>query len=109
MKKYLIVYYGDAPECVEGFKKECKRSCKGALHLNPGQKKTVTEDEYKHIQSHYKHCLPKLRVISEMDDSKKKEDKGEAKEEKAEPKAKPNKAQTGKKETSKKTKKARRR
>jgi hypothetical protein len=67
MKKYLIVYYGDAPECVEKFGKDCKRSCKGALHVNPGRQLAVTEDEYEHIKKTHAHMLPKLRVLSVME------------------------------------------
>jgi len=70
MKKYLMVYYGDAPECVEGFSKECKRSCKGALHVNPGRQMTVTEGELEYIKGHKKHMLAKLRVISELVEKK---------------------------------------
>lgn len=81
MKKHLIVYYGDATECVEGFGKDCKRSCKGALHVNPGRQITVTEDELAHMKSKHSHMVPKLRVLSSM------EEKVESKEEvKAEPK-----------------------
>lgn len=90
MKKFLIVYYGDAPECVEGFSKDCKRSCKGAIHLNPGRQVTVTEDELKHIKERHKHCLPKLRVISEMKEPEPKkgsEKKSEPKEQGPEKKA----------------------
>lgn len=94
MKKYLIVYYGDAPECVEKFGKDCKRSCKGALHVNPGRQLTVTEDEYEHIKKAYKHMVPKLRVLSEMKPEAKKEAKAETKvEAKAEKKAEPSQAQ----------------
>ena len=75
MKKYLIVYYGDAPECVEKFGKDCKRSCKGALHVNPGRQMTVTEDEYNHMKKDYKHMFPKLRVLSEMEEEAPKEAK----------------------------------
>ncbi len=67
MKK-LIVYYGDAPECVEGFPKDCKRSCKGALHIHRGKSKTITDGEYEYIKSskRYKHLLNKIRVVSEI-------------------------------------------
>ena len=112
MKKYLIVYYGDAPECVEGFGKDCKRSCKGALHVNPGRQMTVTEGELAYLKSKYKHMLPKLRILSEMEEevkpaakevkaeSKEKakaEPKDEAKEEKDVEEAEPKKAHKGKK------------
>lgn len=86
MKKHLIVYYGDATECVEGFGKDCKRSCKGALHVNPGRQITVTDDELAHIKSKHKHIVPKLRILSSMEEKaepKKAEKKEEAK---AEPK-----------------------
>ena len=85
MKKYLIVYYGDAPECVEKFKKDCVRSCKGALHINPGRQLTVTEDEYKHIKKCYAHIMPKLRVLSEMKPEAKKEAIAEPKKADVEP------------------------
>ena len=72
MKKFLIVYYGDAPECVEGFHKDAKRSCKGALHVAPGRKLTVTEDELSHLKANYKHMMPKLRILSEKVEGEKK-------------------------------------
>lgn len=106
MKKYLIVYYGDAPECVEGFGKDCKRSCKGALHVNPSRQLTVTEDELAYLKSKYKHMLPKLRILSEMKEEAKKEAKEDAKKaepkkekgpEKAEPKEKAHEGKKGKK------------
>lgn len=65
MKKFLIVYYGDTPECVEGFKKDCKRSCKGTLYIKPGRQMTVTEDELNHVKEKHKHVLPKLRILAE--------------------------------------------
>lgn len=79
MKKFLIVYYGDAPECVEGFSQTAKRSCKGALHVAPGRKLTVTEDELSHMKEHHKHMLPKLRILSEKSEAKKAEPKKEKK------------------------------
>ena len=99
MKKFLIVYYGDATECVEGFGKDCKRSCKGALHVNPGRQMTVTEGELAHLKSKHKHMLPKLRILSEMKEEAKKEPKAEPKkvEAKEEDKVEPKKAQEGKK------------
>lgn len=65
MKK-LIAYYGDTPVCVEGFPENCKRSVKGALHLLPRKSMTVTADEHAHILSAYKHVVPKLKVLAEM-------------------------------------------
>lgn len=101
MKKHLIVYYGNTPECVEGFSKDCKRSCKGALHLNPSRKLTITDDEYEHIKSDYKHVLPKLRLISSsvMEPEKKEEPKKEKelKVETVKETKKENQAQKGKK------------
>ena len=84
MKKHLIVYYGDATECVEGFGKDCKRSCKGALHVNPGRQMTVTNDELEFLKKKYKHMLPKLRILSTMKEEVKKESvKAEPKKENA--------------------------
>lgn len=71
MKKYLIAYYGDAPECVEGFHKDAKRSCKGALHVSPGRKLTVTQDELDKIKKDHSHMMPKLRILSVKDEAKK--------------------------------------
>lgn len=82
MKKYLIVYYGDAPECVEGFHKDCKRSCEGALHVKPGRQMTVTEEELKHLKEskECKHMLPNLRILGEKkEEPKKKEEAKESK------------------------------
>lgn len=79
MKKYLIVYYGDAPECVEGFSQSAERSCKGALHVAPGRKLTVTEDELSHMKEHCKHMLPKLRILSVKSEAVKAEPKTEKK------------------------------
>jgi len=81
MKKYLIVYYGDVPECVEGFPKDCKRSCKGALHVKPGRQMTVTGDELKHLRECKlcSHMTSKLRVLGEKRDPKKEEKKVESK------------------------------
>ena len=65
MKK-LIVYYGDTPQCVEGFAENCKRSCKGALHILPRKSTTITNDEFEHIKKSYKFMMKGLRVISEV-------------------------------------------
>lgn len=72
MKKFLIVYYGDIPECVEGFKKDCERSCKGSLMIKPGRQMSVTEDELNHVKENHKHILPKLRILAEQKPSEKK-------------------------------------
>lgn len=105
MKKFLIVYYGDAPECVEGFDKDAKRSCKGALHVSPGRKLTVTECELKHIKKHYSHMDAKLRVLGEKKEAepKKEEAKSEPKKEKEAPKeAESSSHEEGKKKKKKK-------
>lgn len=73
MKKFLIVYYGDAPECVEGFHKDATRSCKGALHVVPGRKLTVTEEELEHLKKNYSHMLSKLRILSQKIEAEVKE------------------------------------
>ena len=65
MKK-LIVYHGDSPVQVEGFPKECARSCEGALHIHPGKHKTVTDAEYKHLCEKYAWMCPKLKVVAEI-------------------------------------------
>ena len=68
MKK-LIVYYGDSPVYVEGFPKECKRTCKGSLHIRPKRPKTVTDEEYKYItdpDGKYAYMIRNLKLISSM-------------------------------------------
>lgn len=35
---------------VEGFPKNCERSCEGALHVRPGATKTVTKSELERLQ-----------------------------------------------------------
>lgn len=108
MKKHLIVYYGDATECVEKFGKDCKRSCKGALHVNPGRQMTVTNDELECLKKHHKHMLPKLRILSSMEEAK--AVKAESKEEvKAEPKKEAKAVEAPKKDAQEEGKKKRRR
>ena len=65
MKK-LVVYYGDSPVCVEGFSKDCQRSVEGSIHILPGKPKTVTDDEFKHIEKEYAWMKPKLRVVANL-------------------------------------------
>ena len=68
MKK-LIVYYGDSPVYVEGFNEDCKRSCKGSLHIRPRRPITVTDDEYEHItdeKGKYASMKRWVKVISVM-------------------------------------------
>lgn len=103
MKKHLIVYYGNTPECVEGFLKECKRSCKGALHVKPGVRLEITCGELKHIKKKYEHMLLKLKVISTRPDKveAEKEPIKAPKEVQAETVEEP-KAQTGKNKKKKK-------
>ena len=64
MKK-LIIYYGESLQ-VEGFSKDCKRSCEGSLHILSRKYKTVTDDEYEHILKEYPWMKSKLKVISEI-------------------------------------------
>jgi heterodisulfide reductase subunit B len=110
MKKHLIVYYGDAPECVEGFKeKECERSCKGSLHVNPGRQLTVTDDELEFLKKNYKHMLPKLRILSTIgNEVEKKANAKPKKEAKAEESAKPKNEEAQEEGKPKKAKKNRR-
>ena len=117
MKKYLIIYYGDAPECVEGFSKECARMKKGALHIKPGRQMTVTGDELKHIKTDKKcaHIVPKLRILGEKKDapknkeeasnSSKSESKDESKKDKSEDKTQEEGTASGKVTKKKVTKK----
>ncbi len=90
MKKKLIAYYGDSPVHVEGFPKDCPRSCKGSVHVLPRKPVTVTDAEYEYMRTHYKWMLPKLKVVAELGEEKKKEgasapsNSPPAKEEKAE-------------------------
>ena len=63
--KLLVLYFGDGPVYIEGFSKECERSCKGALHLLPKKNTSITKDEYEHIKKCYKHILPKLKVMAQ--------------------------------------------
>lgn len=68
MKK-LIVYYGDSPVYVEGFSKDCARSCKGSLHIRPRRPITVTDGEYDHItDANGKYAFMKrwVKVVSVM-------------------------------------------
>jgi len=78
MKK-LIAYYGDSPVYVEGFSKDCARSCKGSVHVLPRKPVTVTADEYEHIKKSYSWMLPKLKVVAEIGEDKKVEDAGSGK------------------------------
>lgn len=64
-KKLLVAYFGDTPECVEGFPKECDRSCLGALYFKRGKKKTITQEEYEFIKVKYSHMTRNLRLIAE--------------------------------------------
>lgn len=68
MKK-LIVYRGDAPICVEGFSKDCKRSCQGSLHLYPRKSTTVTDGELLHIKDAYSSVFSAIQVLSVIKDS----------------------------------------
>lgn len=79
MKK-LIAYYGDSPVYVEGFPKDCARSCEGSVHVLPGKPVTVTNDEYKHILDKYSWMKPKLKVVAEIGEDAKKDDKEGSKE-----------------------------
>jgi len=38
------------PQQVEGFPKDCERSCKGALHVRPNETTIVTKGELEHLQ-----------------------------------------------------------
>lgn len=73
MKK-LIAYYGDSPVYVEGFSKDCARSCEGSVHVLPRKPVTVTSDEYEHIKKSYSWMLPKLKVVAEIGEDKKSKD-----------------------------------
>jgi hypothetical protein len=53
-----VKYTGKSPEYLDGFPEECKRSCKGAIHLLPNALRDITEDEYKYIRKKY----PKLKL-----------------------------------------------
>jgi len=52
------MYYDYSPLYVEGFPKDCKRSCKGSIHLMPRKPITVTEGELAYIKMAY----PKARI-----------------------------------------------
>lgn len=54
-----VKYNGKCPEYCDGFPKDCKRSCKGAIHLLPTSIKDITDDEYKYIKKAY----PKLKLL----------------------------------------------
>ena len=71
-KKLLVAYYGDTPECVEGFPKGCERSCEGSLMFKRGKKRTITLEEYEYIKKKYSHMIPELRLIAEKIDKPKK-------------------------------------
>lgn len=64
----LVVYFGDNPACVEGFSESCKRSNAGALYLYPKKQKTITDDEFKHIQESRKDLMGKIRMIADKPD-----------------------------------------
>lgn len=53
MKK--VTYYGLNPASFDGFPVGCERSCEGALFFSPNQQKLITDGEYGHIVSAYKH------------------------------------------------------
>lgn len=94
MKK-LIVYYGEKPEYVEGFPKDCKRLCEGSLHLYPRKQMEVTDSEYEHMKSKYSWLMKKVRVVAELKsvgskvDSKKKKSEAKAPESDSGVKAEP--------------------
>ena len=100
MKK-LICYYGDSPVHVEGFSKDCARSCEGSLHILPRKHKTVTDGEYQHILEKYSWMKSKLKVISEIGKTdprnKVKEDSSEKVKPDVEEDTKPSQGDTGKK------------
>lgn len=54
-----IKYTGKTPEYLDGFPKECKRSCKGAIHLMPNAIREISADEYEFI----KKSFPKLKLV----------------------------------------------
>lgn len=74
----LIVYFGDNPECIEGFSKSCSRSVDGALHLKPRKPMTVTDDEYKHITESRADLKGKIRVVADKPDQSEKGKPAEA-------------------------------
>lgn len=66
----LIVYFGDNPECIEGFSASCSRSVQGALHIKPRKPTTVTDDEYQHILASRIDLKGKIRVVADKPDEK---------------------------------------
>jgi len=60
----VVVRTGLLPQQIDGFPDDCKRSCKGALHIRSGTL-PMTVDEWKHIQSSRPDLVPSLRVICE--------------------------------------------
>lgn len=88
MKK-LIAYYGDSPEYVDDFPKDCERSCKGSMHLIPRKPITATEGELKHLKEKHKNLRIKIIAEKAPEDPKPKEDVKDAK--KPETKSEPEK------------------
>ncbi len=54
-----VKYTGNVPEYIDGFPKDCERSCKGSLHLLPNALKDISDDEYDYIKKTY----PKMRLM----------------------------------------------
>ncbi len=73
-----LKYAGRYPGYLDGFPEDCKRSCKGAIHLLPGRIKEVTKDEWDYIKKAYPELslvkLPgdvKLKVVKEVKEESK--------------------------------------
>ena len=54
-----VKYSGNTPQYIDGFPKNCERSCKGAIHLLPNALRKITDDEYAYIKKEYSD----LRII----------------------------------------------
>jgi len=61
----VLTYPTLSPCQIDDFKPGAQRSVKGALHLKPSAVKVFTDDEWNHIQKHYKHLASKMKVVSE--------------------------------------------
>ena len=71
MKK-LIIYYGDNPLCLEGFPKECQRTCDGSLHILPRKNKTLSDGEYEWLKKKHPEAMANVRVLAEHKEEPKK-------------------------------------
>lgn len=107
MKMVKIRYSGRQKEYLEFPAEDCKRSCKGSIHLQPGAIKEISQDEYAYIQKAYSHLSIEKFKQHEVIKVKKVQDKKAADESKAKKASKaPSKPQKASKKITKVTAKS---